>query len=425
MWNCYRVSSVELFESSSANQYRFHCQEMTLLDFTLSPASAARLHDALICLAKFSEYVSLEARAQVLVLSALNASKSAYAAFFLDETIFFEDYHFVPDPNRREPNFSCQILNKLVDSKGGTSTLEKCEVDLQDAPDKTESRINVKMVCAQAVDSMHALFDQKRAKNHWRIQSSWLKEYMDYFGPKTEQLDLCSENGRLTLTSYTEKIMNGKAVSIDLTDFEEINVQEELHIAMNVKDFRNMVLHADTLRASVTALYTEAGRPLQFSYKMEGLRCEFTLMTIGDYRPGSTPAVSRAATREPNGRAASVTSASLHRDALNMPPPARRSAAQAPARSASQLGSRTNGSAIQAPLNQESDSLFIPEQDNDAQWAPAEEDDDSQMDPQSFGTFRDSRPSIQTGDSAGSIGRSDQGIEPTQRASQVRGIFDD
>lgn len=86
---------------------------MTLLSFSLSPASAVRLRDALVCLAKFSDYVSLEARAQYLVLSALNISKSAYAAFRLDETLFFIDYHFVPSPRSRDSNFSCQLLNKV------------------------------------------------------------------------------------------------------------------------------------------------------------------------------------------------------------------------------------------------------------------------------------------------------------------------
>ena len=35
---------------------------MYLLSFTLSPEAVVRVHDAVLCLAKFSEVVSLEAR---------------------------------------------------------------------------------------------------------------------------------------------------------------------------------------------------------------------------------------------------------------------------------------------------------------------------------------------------------------------------
>ncbi len=57
---------------------------------------------------------------------------------------------------------------------------------------------------------MHALFDKSSATNGWRMQSRVLKEFIEYFGPKTEQLDMYSENGRVTFTSFTEKVMDGK-----------------------------------------------------------------------------------------------------------------------------------------------------------------------------------------------------------------------
>jgi len=57
---------------------------------------------------------------------------------------------------------------------------------------------------------MHALFDKNRAKNRWKIQSRILREFIEYFGPKTEHLDIYAEDGKVTLTSYTEKITNGR-----------------------------------------------------------------------------------------------------------------------------------------------------------------------------------------------------------------------
>ena len=61
---------------------------------------------------------------------------------------------------------------------------------------------------------MHALFDKHKARNQWRIGAHILKSFSEYFGPKTEQLDIYSEGGRVTLTSYTEKITNGNGPSM-------------------------------------------------------------------------------------------------------------------------------------------------------------------------------------------------------------------
>ena len=57
---------------------------------------------------------------------------------------------------------------------------------------------------------MHAIFNRNNAKNTWTINAAALRSFVDYFGAKTEQLDIFTENGRATFTSYTEKIMNGK-----------------------------------------------------------------------------------------------------------------------------------------------------------------------------------------------------------------------
>lgn len=57
---------------------------------------------------------------------------------------------------------------------------------------------------------MHALFDKNLANNRWTMQSGLLREFTEFFAPKTEQLDIYAEDGRVMFTSYTEKITNGK-----------------------------------------------------------------------------------------------------------------------------------------------------------------------------------------------------------------------
>lgn len=59
---------------------------------------------------------------------------------------------------------------------------------------------------------MKAVFDKAAARSRWRASARMLRETSEFFGPKTEQLDMYVESEQVTLTSYTEKIMHGKGV---------------------------------------------------------------------------------------------------------------------------------------------------------------------------------------------------------------------
>jgi cell cycle checkpoint control protein RAD9A len=62
----------------------------------------------------------------------------------------------------------------------------------------------------EAVEVQHALFDKSKTQNEWSIESKFLREIIDHFGPTAEQLDLHSENSRALFTSFTQKVANGK-----------------------------------------------------------------------------------------------------------------------------------------------------------------------------------------------------------------------
>lgn len=62
---------------------------------------------------------------------------------------------------------------------------------------------------------MQAVFDKGRATSSWKASARMLRELMEFFGPKTEQLDICAEEEQVTLTSYTEKVMHEKGTSTE------------------------------------------------------------------------------------------------------------------------------------------------------------------------------------------------------------------
>lgn len=318
----------------------------------------------------------------------------------------------------------------------------------------------------ESAEVMHALFDRTAASQGWRISSRVLREYIEFFGPKTEQLDLLAQEGKAIFTSFTEKITDGKgrkaccsrfdhpltprpevlkqpletAIAIHTEDFEDFHVQEKMHIVISVKDFKAIVTHAETLRGSISAYFSYPTRPLQFCYHNFGVHCEFTLMTTGDFRSASsTPnpqfITTRTSSRQPSRQPSVAPALPPSRPASEMPPPARPSFSK-PLSSQSQRPSLK--AQVRQPSAAESDpdpeSLFMPGGEEDQTWDPPNYDND--QDEEMLGwdaahenpsasyhpTFRDSGSAArQQYAERQATPASQEGLGPTQRMSQVRG----
>lgn len=168
------------------------------------------------------------------------------------------------------------------------------------------------------------------------------------------------------------------AVSIDVNDFEVFGAQEQLHIAISVKDFKNIIVHADTMGTIITARYSQPSRPLQFSYARDGMSCEFTVMTIGTSRDIATPHMSRSTTYERQETHASVpviSPGSGQGGNMRPPNPISSRLRHRPARA---LGKRASVSNVYSGTDADPDSLFLPVDDDDRQWEPAELRDDDE-----------------------------------------------
>lgn len=401
--------------------------------------------------------------------TALNSSKSAYAAVALDGKQFFTKYECVPSHGGPDGRFTCSMYTKallsvfkgrLHDPSARDGAIDRCEVSVQERENEAQCRFIVKMVCNpgviktykltyEAVDVMHALFDRSVAKNRWSMHSGAVKEYIEYFGTKTEMLDIyAGEDGRCVFKSYTEKVSNGKeilkhplvtAVAVNTSDFDDFNVQAGLHIIISVKDFKAIVIHADTMKTSLKAYYSQPTRPLQFSYGYGGLLCEFTLMTSGDHNaapPTPTPAPQTHNSRRPSRAQSASTERTDSRSVrADMPPPTEPASRRDRSGRLRNPGTRQNSSTPQTQtLQGDSDSLFIPdndearrrEEEEESAWAPMDYDKEETLgwdasanhDASAFPTFRDS----------GSVSRTDTAdsnevFEPTQRLSQIKGLW--
>ena len=110
---------------------------------------------------------------------------------------------------------------RLADQRDKDTALETCDCELQANPDQAECRLIFRLNCRHGVlktyrlfyesgEILHATFDRVGSTNHWTVSSRTLREVVDYFGPGTDQLDWFYQNGKVTFTSYTEKIQSGR-----------------------------------------------------------------------------------------------------------------------------------------------------------------------------------------------------------------------
>lgn len=61
----------------------------------------------------------------------------------------------------------------------------------------------------EPTEPIKAIFDSSTARNRWTISAYILKAFSEFFGARTENLEMCYDNGRMTFDCFTEKIMHG------------------------------------------------------------------------------------------------------------------------------------------------------------------------------------------------------------------------
>ncbi|KAG5950100.1 hypothetical protein E4U53_005482 [Claviceps sorghi] len=287
---------------------------MAILSFTLSEEGVSTFRDALICLNKFSDDVSLEARKDSFVLTTLNNSKSAYASFKFATNRFFSKYQFNPSGQFRE-RFYCTLyvraLISLFRSRSSSDTqrdaekqsfIDRCDVGIEDGEGVKKSRFIVRMVFRNGLTSthrlpfevavpVHAKFSKQDAPHHWTISSRTLRQLMDHFGPGIEYLDINTDGDHVNFTCFSEKTVSEDAVlkkplqtsiAIEADEFDDIDVEDKLHIVISVKDFRAIIQHAGVTGNAIFARYSLPAKPIHLSYSGDALSCEFLVMTVGE-----------------------------------------------------------------------------------------------------------------------------------------------
>lgn len=181
-----------------------------------------------------------------------------------------------------------------------------------------------------------------------------------------------------------------------MDEFDDIEVAEDLRVIISVKDFRSILQHANWTSSELNATYSRPGRPMKISYNGDGIICEFILMTVDDkiagiaQKKGKTRASAQSAVRPVLDAPSSKSAPGAVNNAVRARTPQQQEAEDQPTRMPPPRRTNAPRSSqfdIRAPLKQppstlKSESLFLPQEDDDEdeQWQPVNPDEEDDND---------------------------------------------
>ena len=184
-------------------------------------------------------------------------------------------------------------------------------------------------------------------------------------------------------------------IAVEMEEFDDVEVQDKLHIIISVKDFRAILQHAQVVSGELSTSYSNPGRPMKLIYSGEGIVCEFILMTVGEKDAmGQKHKNPRASSAAPKGsarpeldsgsrRGSSITNENRSQQSVPV------ASARPSARQKSPVRSRQPGFEIRPqpmappplppppPASEASEALFVA-QDEDQEWEPLNPDGDEE-----------------------------------------------
>lgn len=174
-------------------------------------------------------------------------------------------------------------------------------------------------------------------------------------------------------------------IAVEMDEFDDVEVQDKLHIIISVKDFRAILQHAQMTSGELTTSYSNPGRPMKLSYGTDGVRCEFILMTVGEKdamtQKHKNPRPNAAQATRPGLDSSSHRGSSVGNDnnqqAQPEPAPARSQQQKTPIRPR-QPAFEIRPQPMPPPDTARSESLFVGQGDDDEQWEPVNADEEEE-----------------------------------------------
>ncbi|KAK7205537.1 Rad9-domain-containing protein [Myxozyma melibiosi] len=294
--------------------------------FAVTISSGAHFRDwsrSVNALARISDKILIEAKKDQLKLCCCNSSRSAFS-FIEFQDDFFERYVFKPTPLNTPgrsstgayasstPNF--QAINRVPQSIAielqtrffvsifrrheKDPSVDRCELYLDNVA--AECRLVVILHCKHGITKTYRLsYENARAyrvlhslndyPNSFSIRARVLHEYIEHTSARAEAFSIKFARDEIVLTSFTEIVRKSAAevlkqplqtaIHVSSIDFDDVTVGEDEEAVFSLKEFRTLVMLADSLDTIIQGSFDAPTLPIVFQFETESMKCVFLLFT--------------------------------------------------------------------------------------------------------------------------------------------------
>ncbi|XP_047209129.1 cell cycle checkpoint control protein RAD9A isoform X1 [Girardinichthys multiradiatus] len=251
------------------------------------------LGKALHSLSRIGDELYVEPQEDGLALRSVNSSRSAYACF-LFAPLFFSRYS-VPSGL----NFRCKMAIKSVLTVFRSlatleKTVEKCHISLDEQKDRLTFTLHCKHgllkthnLSYQDSESLEAVFDKDNCANVFRAQPRVLVDTVVHFTTSLEEVTVTVSDERMWVRNHVEDdAERSKAMLTELClaadEFDHFAVKSHNSITFCLKEFRGLLLFAESTGLPVSMYLDEPGSPVVLSVTDSVLEGNFVLATLSD-----------------------------------------------------------------------------------------------------------------------------------------------
>ncbi|XP_007565924.1 cell cycle checkpoint control protein RAD9A [Poecilia formosa] len=253
------------------------------------------LGKAIHSLSRIGDELYVEPQEDGLALRSVNSSRSAYACF-LFAPLFFSRYSIPTGLN-----FRCKMAIKSVQSVFKSlptleKTVEKCHIGLNEQKDRLTFTLHCKHgllkthnLSYQDSESLEAVFDKNSCANVFKAQPRVLVDTVVHFPSSLEEVTVTVSDERMWVRNHVEdEAERSKAMLTELClaadEFDHFAVKAHYSITFCLKEFRGLLLFAESTGLPVSMYFDEPGSPVVLSVTDSVLEGNFVLATLSDDR---------------------------------------------------------------------------------------------------------------------------------------------
>lgn len=251
------------------------------------------LGKAIHSLSRIGDELYVEPQEDGLALRSVNSSRSAYACF-LFAPLFFSRYS-IPSGL----NFRCKMAIKSVQTIFRSlatfeKTVEKCHISLDEQKDRLTFTLHCKHgllkthnLSYQDSESLEAVFDKDSCANVLRAQPRVLVDTVVHFPASLEEVTVTVSDDRMWVRNYVEdEAERSRAMLTELClaadEFDQFAIKTHNSITFCLKEFRGLLLFAESTGLPVSLYLDEPGSPMILSVTDSVLEGNFVLATLSD-----------------------------------------------------------------------------------------------------------------------------------------------